>query len=179
MELSEAQTLSRAMAGYERSRVKRGLLAALPTLVLPLIAFGVSGRLMTSVVLGAAIAVAVVALAWRGQAWGMAVPAGLTAGVFPLGLALAAQRIGHICTPQGCTSLCVPMCAAGGVVAGLVITAAARRSPSPPVTLVGGALLSIATGALGCACVGMSGMVGLTLGLVASTSLAAVLRPAR
>ena len=179
MELSELQTLSRAMAGYERSRLKRGLLGALPTLVLPLIAFGVGGRLMTSVLLGAAIGTAVVVLAWRGQAWGMAVPAGLIAGVFPLGLALAAQRIGHICTPQGCTSLCVPMCAAGGLIAGLVISAGARRSRSPPTTLVAGGVLSVAIGALGCSCVGMGGMVGLTLGLAASAAVATVLRPAR
>lgn len=176
MELSEQQTLSRAMAGYERSRIKRALLAALPTLVLPLIAFGVGGRLVTSVSLGAAVCVAVVILVWRGQAWGMAVPAGLIAGVVPLGLALAAQRIGHVCTPQGCTSLCVPMCSAGGVIAGLVISAAARRSPAPRVTLVSGALLSVAIGALGCSCVGMGGMVGLSLGLIAGAGVALVLR---
>ena len=179
MDSIEPQLLSRAMAGYERARLKRGLLAAVPTVVLPLIAFGVGGRLMTSAFLGLAICAAVAVLVWRGQAWGMSVPAGLIGGVFPLGLALAAQRIGHICTPQGCTSLCVPMCGAGGVIAGLVITAVARRSPSPRVTLLGGALLSIAIGSLGCSCVGMGGMVGLTLGLLASTALVSIVQPER
>ncbi len=179
MDLIEQQLLTQAMAGYERSRLKNAVLAALPGLLLPLIAFAVGGRLMASVTLGLAVLASVVWLAWRGQAWGRSVPGGLAAGVFPLGLALAAQHIGHVCTPQGCTSLCVPMCAAGGVIAGAVVSAFARLSPSPRITLGFGAALSLAVGAMGCSCVGSAGMLGMAAGLSASTGLALVIQKIR
>lgn len=170
MESSDGQLLARAMAGYERARLKRAVLAAIPSLLLPLVAFAVGGRLLISVGLGLAIWAAVVGLTWRGQSWGRAVPAGLQAGAFPLGLALMAQKIGHVCTAHGCTSLCVPMCAAGGLVAGVVIAAAARRSPVPWITLGCGAAIALAVGAMGCSCVGAAGMLGMGVGLAASTA---------
>ena len=179
MEPAEKMIIDRAMAGYERTRLKHAVLAAMPTLVLPLVAFIVGGRLVPSVVLGVSMWAAVVALGWRGQAWGLSVPAGLKAGVVPLALALTAQRIGHVCTPQGCTSLCVPMCAVGGVIAGLVISAAARRSPVPRLTLAGGAIISLVVGAMGCSCVGMGGILGLSAGLAMSTGFALALRAIR
>ena len=103
-------------------------------------------------------------------------PAGLKAGVVPLALALTARRIGHVCTPEGCLSLCVPMCAVGGLIAGLVLSAAARRSPIPGLTLAGGAIISLAVGTMGCSCVGLGGISGLTLGLAISIGYGFVLR---
>lgn len=172
MASNEGPVLAMALARYERSRLKNAALAAIPSLLLPALACVVGGRLAFSAILGGAIWSAVVLLAWKGQAWGMSVPSGLMAGAVPLSLALLAQKIGHVCTPQGCTSLCVPMCAAGGAIAGVVIAAAARRSPMPLVTLGCGAALSLAVGSMGCSCVGASGMLGMVVGLVASTGLA-------
>ena len=172
---SEEAVLAGAMAGYERARLRRAVIAALPTLVLPLVAFALGGRLVPSVVLGAALATLVIALGWRGQAWGRAVPAGLLAGLFPLGLALTAQRIGHVCTPEGCTSLCVPMCSAGGLIAGVVISLAARRSTSPRLTLGAGAVVTLVVGALGCSCVGYAGALGMMAGLAVTASIGALL----
>ena len=169
---NEGQLLARALNRYERSRFKLAVLAAMPSLLLPAIAFTVGGRLAFSATLGVGIWGAVVLLAWRGREWGMSVPLGLLAGAVPLSLALLAQTIGHVCTPQGCTTFCVPMCAAGGAIAGLVIAAAARRSPAPLVTLGCGAALSLAVGSMGCACVGAAGMLGMGAGLVASMGVA-------
>ena len=176
MDSNDTQLLARAMAGYERSRLKRALLAAFPSLLLPLVAFAVGGRLMISVLLGLLIWAATVALTWRGQSWGRSVPVGLVAGAFPLGLALMAQKIGHVCTAHGCTSLCVPMCAAGGLAAGVAIAAAARRSASPATTLGCGAALALAVGAMGCSCVGAAGMLGMGVALAASAAAAMTLQ---
>ena len=179
MEPAEQVIIARAMVGYERSRLKHAVLAAVPTLVLPLIAFIVGGRLVPSVLLGVLMWGAVVGLGWRGQAWGLSVPAGLKAGVVPLALALTAQRIGHVCTPEGCASVCVPMCSAGGVVAGMVVAWAARRSPAPWITIGAGLFISAAVGAMGCSCVGMSGTLAMGIGLVAGVALASVVQSAR
>lgn len=179
MQAPDSRLLARAMARYERSRFTSATIAALPSLLLPLVAFVVGGRLLPSIGLGLAVWALVVVLAWRGEAWGASVSTGLKGGAIPLALALLAQRIGHVCTPQGCTSLCVPMCAAGGILAGFVITAAARRSPSPAITIGSGAVLSTLVGSLGCSCVGAGGLVGMTLGLTAGTFGAWVVRRAR
>lgn len=178
MEAPESRLLALAMARYERSRFATATIAALPSLMLPLVAFVIGGRLLPSIGLGLAVWALVTGLAWRGETWGASVSTGLKGGAIPLGLALLAQRIGHVCTPQGCTSLCVPMCVAGGVFAGFLIAAAAKRSRSPAITIGAGAVLSTLVGALGCSCVGAGGMVGMTLGLTAGTFGAWVVRRA-
>ena len=179
MEPNERRVFAGVMAAYERSRLKRAASGAMLTLLFPLIAFVVGGRLVPSLVLGLGLWAVVVALGWRGQAWGLSVPAGLKAGAFPLALSLIAQRIGHVCSPHGCTSLCVPMCTVGGVIAGLIIASHARRSPSPWLTLGGAAAVSIAVGAMGCACVGMAGTLAMGASLFMSAGVWSAIRWAR
>lgn len=168
MQAPDAQQLALALARYERSRVQSAVLAALPSLLLPLFAFAMGGRVLPSIALGLGLWAVVAGLAWRGETWGAAISSGLKGGLAPLALALLAQQIGHVCTPQGCTSLCVPMCAAGGVIAGLIIASAAKRSPDPAITIGAGAVLSTLVGALGCSCVGAGGVVGMVIGLAVS-----------
>jgi hypothetical protein len=103
---------------------------------------------------------------------------GFKAGLIPLFFAHCANQWGHVCTPYGCTSLCVPACAAGGVLAGLTVEWLARRGPRPQLTRGLGMIVAILTGGLGCACVGAFGLLAMIAGLAVSL-LGSRLMPAR
>ena len=61
--------------------------------------------------------------------------------------------------------MCLPACFAGGIVAGLVLAAQARRSSARLETFAASASLALAAGSMGCGCVGLGGVVGAFLGL--------------
>lgn len=166
-------------AAYERGRRRWAVLSVLPLTVLPLGSFAVGHRLMPSVVLGVLLIAVAAALLWRGQAFGRGLALGLKAGVVPLVLAHAANLYGHVCTSDGCTSLCLPACVLGGVTAGLIISVTAMRS-SIRWQVVGSAAVSAGLiGALGCACMGFSGVAGLVLGMAGVLSLTRLMSVAR
>jgi len=115
------------------------------------------------------------AFAYRGRSAGRAVLPALILGVLPLGCALAAQSVGHACTPNGCVSLCVPLCTAGGLGAGVLLARWAAAQKRPFVTWGAGAAVVAAAGAMGCACVGQAGILGMGGGLVATGALRALM----
>lgn len=160
--------LSVARAAYERSRVLFALRVAAPVALLPLMSFRMGTSMRSASVFGAALVLSVALFMWRGGSFAWAGFSGLKAGAIPFVLAHASKLVGHVCTPSGCTTLCVPACATGGVIAGLLIERFARRGPSPTVTRMLGVTVAIFTGALGCACVGSSGLVAMMVGLGAS-----------
>lgn len=162
-----------ALRRYERARVLDALVAAALTLWIPAVALVFGDRPALSLPLGVGLALLVALLLWSGGGWAEGVRAGLKAGFIPLGLALVAQRVGHHCSDDACTSWCVPACATGGLLAGVLVAFWARRTALPRRTLAGGLLVSIATGAMGCACVGLSGVVGLVAGALATAPVVA------
>ncbi|MCB9506861.1 MAG: hypothetical protein H6698_02215 [Myxococcales bacterium] len=164
---TETVRFSRLLGRYERARALRAARAV--GLVVPalLVVALVSPRLWLGLTgAGAAAAAAWVAL-WRGRSAARGVWPGLVAAVAPLLASHVAARIGHICTPDGCTSLCMPMCAGGGLVAGLVLSELTRRDESPVPAFVVGATVAVAIGATGCTCVGLGGVAGVALGMSA------------
>lgn len=153
-----------ATAAYERGRLRWAALSVLPLAIVPLGSYAVGQRLGSSIFLGAALLGAGVVMLWRGQEWARGLSTGLKAGVVPLALSHAAALYGHVCTPSGCTSLCVPACALGGVVAGLIVAVAAARSVAPLKVLAAGGATACLVGAFGCSCVGLGGIAGMMLG---------------
>lgn len=166
-------------AAYERGRRRWALLSVLPLAVFPLGSFAVGHRLVPSVVLGLLLLVAAAALLWRGQAFGRGLSVGLKAGVVPLVLAHAANLYGHVCTADGCTSLCLPACVLGGLVAGFIIAATAMRGPTRWQVVGSAAVTAGLIGALGCACIGFGGIAGLVLGMASSLSATRLLASSR
>jgi hypothetical protein len=154
-----------ARMAYERGRFRLSLAIAAPVIALPLVSWMLSGRIVMQAVLGIALLLVVTFGIWRGQAFGRGTALGVLSGMVPLMCAHAAKLYGHICTPSGCTSLCVPACFVGGLVAGLIAFDGARRSSSPGATLMVAGSVAVLTGSLGCACVGFSGVLGLVAGL--------------
>ncbi len=178
--LANDPTYRRALAAYEASRRRLGGAAAVLVALVPLASYGVGGRAMTAAALGVSLVVLMGAAVWRGGPFALAATSGLKAGLVPLIVSHAANLYGHVCIPgQGCTSLCVPACTAGGVVAGAFVEYVARNSKNPMLVRVGGAGLAFCTGSLGCSCVGYAGMLGLTLGLGCTVLLGRVLAPPR
>jgi hypothetical protein len=139
------------------------MLLALPLVVVAGLA-GVLGETTTQIaVIGALLYVAGVALHWCGRDLGAGVLPGAAAGLVPLALGLLMGM--HGCVGGSCMSMCVPVCAGAGAIAGLVIAAAAQeRSLRAPFWLSAGTV-ALLTGALGCACVGFGGIVGLAAGM--------------
>jgi hypothetical protein len=156
----------RARWAYERARLARGLRAAVPLALVVALALALGADRAWSVRLGALLILGGAVFAWRGRMLERALLPGVAAGLVPLAAACAAQSMGHVCVGDGCTSLCLPACIVGGLVAGGLVGRFARtqRSPWQAVLAAGG--LAWFTGALGCACVGAGGVVGLLGGLL-------------
>ncbi|MGQ0504536.1 MAG: hypothetical protein ACT4TC_04395 [Myxococcaceae bacterium] len=163
--VEKPEAFAAAVRAYEWGRARWAFAWASPVLLIPFVSWAISGRTVSQMMLGAALFVVAIFGLWHGQGLAAAVPLGLKAGLVPLGLAHAARLYGHVCTPAGCTSLCVPACVAGGMAAGLVVAFAARRSKRPHLVLAGATTVALLTGGLGCACVGYSGLIGMTAGL--------------
>jgi hypothetical protein len=172
MVIDDDVLLHRALGAYEASRLRFAIQVALPVALLPVTSFALGTPRPFALGLGLALMAAVGLLEWRGGGLARGGLTGLKAGLVPLLFAHAASAFGHVCTPQGCTTLCVPACATGGVLAGFAVEWLARRSPRPDLTRAVGLGVAFLTGALGCSCVGASGMLALVVALPASLALA-------
>lgn len=109
--------------------------------------------------------------AWRGARLGV------IAGVLPLVSALVAESVGLVCTPAGCSSLCVPVCAASGALAALWIARVGRKRGARAEFFAAAGVAATAVGALGCACVSYTGASVLALAMVLTMGTSALLSP--
>ncbi len=157
------QLQRRARLRYERARWFQSALAFAPALVVVGVATVVSKRPSSSLVLGALVFATSVTLLWRGQALGRGVLPGFLSGLIPLSLSLWAN-LSHGCTGDHCSSLCLPACAAGGVAAGLAVSTVAMHLRKEWRFWLSASAISMLTGAMGCACVGYTGVLGLAAG---------------
>lgn len=155
----------RARWAYERGRVARGVHVAVPLALVVVLALVLGADRAWALRLGALLVLFGAVFAWRGRMLERAVLPGVAAGLVPLAAACAAQSMGHVCVGDGCTSLCLPACIAGGLVAGALVGRFARTQSSPWQAVLAAGGLAWFTGAMGCACVGAGGVVGLLGGL--------------
>ncbi len=176
---SEAVFERRLRRVYEWSRLRRALLDFVPIVVLVLAALVFGGRVSTVLVVGPLLfALGVVAL-WRGRELGRGVLPGALAGGAALLLVLCANRMGHYCTGERCLSWCIPACIAGGLLGGAYVGALGMRQRRGAGYWLSASAITLLVGALGCSCVGYSGMIGLALGygvLAAGPAVATALR---
>ncbi len=149
---------------YEWTRGWRALLGFSPVWILIVAVAGLVPRPQASLLAGGVVYFLGVIWLWRGRQLARAVLPGVGVGLVPLALALAANAMGHVCLGASCTNLCLPACASGGMIAGFVLTRWAKRRDHGWRFWLGGTTLALATGAMGCACVGSAGIVGMVLG---------------
>lgn len=151
---------------YELARARRALLGLAPLLLVVAVVACITDRPGSAVGFGAATFVGGAMMLWYGREPQRAVLPGIAAGLVPLALALCANQV-HTCGAGGCSSLCVPACVLGGLVAGLAVASIGHRRRAGVWFWVPASGLALLTGAMGCACVGYSGVVGLGLGFAA------------
>ena len=164
----------RARLRYEFKRALRSALGFAPALLVVVLAAGLGRRPGSALAFGGLLFVCGSYLLWRGQTLHRAVLPGVLTGLIPLAFALVANR-GHACPGGHCSTWCLPACIAGGVVAGLAVSYLATRRGLDWRFWVGASAVSVFTGAMGCSCVGYSGVVGLGLGYLAASGLVRVL----
>ncbi len=158
-----ARVERRVRLAYELGRLRLSLLGVLPLVLVVAVAVLVTQRPLSALGFGALAVVAGGAMLFYGRDPQRAVLPGVAAGLLPLTLALCAKHVHH-CGPGGCTNFCVPACVVGGVLAGLVVGTLAHRRGGGPAFWLSAAGLALVTGAMGCSCVGYSGVVGLAVG---------------
>ncbi len=154
----------RARLRYELARARRSLLGFVPVLAVVGVAALFAKRPTSTVAFGIAVFALGVVLLWYGRELKRAVLPGVAAGLVPLVLALCANHVEHGCMGDRCMTLCIPACATGGVIAGLVVSGFGFRRRSGAPFWAAASAIALLTGAMGCACVGYAGVVGLALG---------------
>jgi hypothetical protein len=155
---------ARARRRYEWSRALRALLGFAPALLVVAAAALLGKRPASAVAFGALLFALGVFLLWHGREIRRAVLPGFAAGVFPLALTLCANRMGHLCTGDHCVSWCLPACTLGGLAAGAIVATLLRRGKHGLAAWLAASGVALLTGAMGCTCVGYSGVIGLALG---------------
>jgi hypothetical protein len=160
-----AQLERRARLRYELGRVRWAALGALPVLLLGCVALCLTQRPLSTLCFGLGALASALVMLWHGQTAQRAVLPGLAAGIVPLALSLCANQIHH-CGADGCSSFCAPACTLGGTLAGLGVMAVARRRGLGLRFVLAASGVALLTGAMGCTCVGYSGVLGLGVGYV-------------
>lgn len=148
---------------YEFGRLRRALLGVAPVLVIVAVAACITHHPISTLWFGFATVTVGATMLWYGRDPQKAVLPGIAAGLVPLVFALCANHI-HGCGADGCSSFCVPACAVGGVVAGLVVASVGNQRKAGAWFWLSASSLALLTGAMGCACVGYSGVLGLGIG---------------
>jgi hypothetical protein len=178
MATADPQDLSAFEAAYTRGRRARVVGELVPVFAfVALLCFVTGLRPQVLLMGGASLVLASIAL-WRGEAMGRAVYPGLLVGVVPFACSFAGGHLGHVCTGEACVSLCMPLCALGGGLAGLVVARVVRREPRPALAIVMGGL-ALAIGSLGCPHAGLASLTSMGLALVVPVALARVFTRSR
>jgi hypothetical protein len=155
-----------ARGAFVRGRLRESAMVMLIAALLVLVGTLCSPRPEQALLFGALLLLTSGAFAFVGRDAGRAVLPAMLLGSLPLACALVGPHLGHVCTGSACISFCVPFCSAGGLVAGILLERFSRAQRHPWRTWAFGVIIGACAGAMGCACVGMGGILGMSLGLV-------------
>lgn len=165
-----AHAKRRVQRHYEWQRACYALLGALPLVGLTFAALHFSARAQTTLLFGVGAFVAAVALLWCGRDAQRAVLPGFVAGGIPLVLSLWANQTHGCCASNAVAcgpttvSMCVVACSAGGLLAGGLVALIGKRLQLGPWYWRAAASMSLLVGAMGCACIGYTGVIGMAVG---------------
>lgn len=160
-----ARLASRARFAYEMARLRRAILRAWPIPVAAFLAVRLGSSATHVITLAVPLAVAAIALVWRGGVAGRAVAPGLAAGTAPLILPGLAMDCAVACSAN-CETWCATSCVVGGILAGAWVGFRSARFNDGGWQF-GAIAASIAavTGAMGCFIGGATGVAGMLTGL--------------
>lgn len=165
MDADELRRVERqARLKYEWSRARRAVLGFAPALGIVGLAMLLGRNPGWPLAFGALMFVYGAVLLWYGRELKRAVLPGVLAGLVPLTLALCAMHVGHFCTGDRCMMVCLPACAAGGLIAGLAVAMIGHRGKHGVGFWASASGITLLTGSMGCACIGVAGVIGLAAG---------------
>ena len=154
----------RARLRYEWTRAKWSVFGFAPVLIVIAIAVVFAPRPTWTIGFGLAMFGVGALMLWYGRDLKRAVLPGVAAGLVPLLLVLCANHVGHMCTGDNCMMVCLPACASGGFVAGLAVASIGVARRASVLFWLSASGLALLTGAMGCACAGYPGVIGLAVG---------------
>lgn len=157
------QRQKRARVAYELGRLRLALLGMIPLALIVALSVAFTQKPLSAFAFGLAALGFGVGMLWYGRDPQRAILPGAVAGLVPLVFALCANRM-HTCGPDGCTSLCMPACALGGIVAGLFVAIVGNRRKAGALFWLSASGLALLTGAMGCSCAEYAGLAGLGAG---------------
>lgn len=165
MDSIELQMLERrARQRYELARLGRALAGAAPVALFALIALALHGAELRALALASTLVAFTVFMLFYGRDLQRAVLPGAIAGLAPFTLAYAASVMSG-CGTAGCSTSCMIACTIGGFAAGLSVAAVGRALKARPTFWIASAGVAGLVGMMGCACVGISELVGLGAGI--------------
>jgi hypothetical protein len=167
----------RARAAYERGRLRTATRDAWPVLGLAAIALALGSRPWSVVAVASVLFVVVVLALHRGRGSARVVLHALLGGSLPMLAGLLSCKVPHGCTGAGCTSGCMVVCLVAAAIGGAFV--ARRCAALDREAWVAAGLVAALTGGLGCIVVGVAGLAGLAIGLIAVAVPALVLARAR
>ncbi|WP_394832935.1 hypothetical protein LVJ94_41185 [Pendulispora rubella] len=157
----------RARMRYEWARAWRAILGFAPVWLVVGLACAFTHRPSWAAAFGVGAFVMGAVMLWYGRDVKRAVLPGLAAGLVPMLFALCANHVQHVCTGGACMTLCMPACVVGGIVAGVAIAGIGHRRRAGLGFWLGASAMTVLVGAMGCSCIGYSGVIGLALGYTA------------
>ena len=160
----------RILRAYEIGRFGMALRVLFWLLPLTAVCLAISHRPLVCAAVATVLAIAAVALRWRDRAGIEQVKLGLLTGIAPLVVALGVGRLEAL-TGKGLG--CALICVVSAVVAGLWLgthVAEQRRRLSAWLTVI---VIASAAASLGCLDLGLSGMLGVALGIAVASSVSA------
>lgn len=169
---NDTDLVAKARTAYERARLRRAVLHALPSLFL-FVVLVLEGRAHDTLSLLASVAMfptSVLAL-HLGQGAAAAVFPSLLFGLVPFAIVRIAESTGHVCLGEACVSWCLPACLIGGVVGGVLVGVRGRRERDRAGYALTAITLVFLAGAIGCSCSGSAGLLGIAVGAISGTAV--------
>jgi hypothetical protein len=164
--------LAAARHAYEAARWTAAAPLALAALLWATLGLRLSGLNATTLTFAVALPSLAFALQVYGRSWGRGVQPGMLAGLVPFLLPSLVHAQG--CGPGGCGERCLAACLLGGVVSGAWLGLRIQPQRDGVGSLLGAAALATSGGALGCACIGATGVASMALASVAAWGLGRV-----
>src|SRR4029079_2492141 len=170
MAVPEAVLFSRARRAYEMGRLRSALPAV--AFAVPMVALSVvlCDRPAATAACGFVLVAVVVAAAGRGRPYAGGARAGLVAGLGPLLLPMATCF--HLCAGGVCLlapTACIVAALVGGAALGLHARHHISAHPDAGSFMVTALAVAALVGSLGCVIAGLSGIVGMVIGLALGT----------
>jgi hypothetical protein len=166
------------LRAYEQGRVRTALRVAWFLVPVSLLCALETGAGETCACVGTLLLGAALYLRWRDRRGVNAVSAGLVAGSLPLVVGLALARLSPTCANAPLWSLCTAICLTVGVPSGIWLgVRAARGSFGMAGALTATGIAALAA-SLGCAELGVAGIVGAAAGLALGAAATVLPAPA-